>query len=618
MAIKMDNSGTGATTQQTTMAGAFNQAQSRAQENKNSGFSFRNMSSLSRAPMGRTPASEILMKLHKAMAEVYSEAADSKTFEFTLIPIDMNMTTELSVSVLVLCLRLRDQPDTGVAYHTLIIEGSVDQPVPRYEVINGVNTEIIRTVGEANDATLRQVVANYVGKHFPQSKQLYVDACVVPRDLTLDQQSVYKLAANAMFAASSELEIQQFGFEDLNLLHAERDSNLSVRTTFSNPQITNAVGQPVRSDIEILFSAAPLNQPQQGQQQAVERVSSIAKVSGFMDLVWHPAEVQQTSYLVQQPTSYQRYAARFVITALESTQLLTIGAQLLALIPAFSLRSGDKWVQAFRRSSFSNAIDLHDIGAVGIEVNFENNQNGVGSRIDTKSDSFKPEHFHKLVASTIQRGMILSLDVPECGPDTWYNGVFGAAAAGNPEANNAIINAANQLTGGTFGSYFPPGGRIAMDEQNRIHLGSYVDSTGVRKDIRDIDYLAIMNLVGEKDPQVVRDWSDSFSKSNYPLELRLAGRKRIISAIFNDVNITGYATRVTFTAEFINALMKGCEASGLALRMVDSYADMGSFERATNSFIGASMISNDSSGLFNRSYGAPSQNFGGSRFVNRW
>ena len=256
---------------------------------------------------------------------------------------------------------------------------------------------------------------------------------------------------------------------------------------------------------------------------------------------------------------------------------------------------------------------MHDIGAIGIEANFENNPNGVGTRIDTMSDSFKPEHLHKLIASTIKPGLIMSLDVPECGPETWYNDVFAAAAENNQKANAAIVDAAMTLTNGAFGRYFPTGAQVAIDENNRIHMGHYSDANGVRKDIRDIDYLAVMNLVGEKDPQVIRDWSDTFLRTNYPLPLRLSARKRIISGIFSDVVFTGFARRVTFTPEFINALEKACSEVGLMIRSVSSYADMGSYDRATSSYADSALLTGDSAGIFSRGFGTSNQAFGAAR-----
>jgi hypothetical protein len=446
-------------------------------------------------------------------------------------------------------------------------------------------------------------VSAIISKAYPQSKQWPASYCVVPRDFNItDTSAVYTLAANALFAASSELEFNSGTFVDLNLSNAERDSNLTVRTTFGNPQSHNAVGQPIRSDIIIDFSAAPINQQQQQQGPQVERVSQVARISGFMDIVWDPAQPLQNTYYVpqQQQQNFQRYSPRFVMTALESNSLLTISAQLLALLPALTLNENGQWIQAFRQQSFSNEIDMHDIGAIGIEVNFAGNPSGYGERIDTRSNSFKPEHLYQLISSTFKQALIISLDVPECGPETWYNEVFAFAARGHAGANNAIIEAANRLTNNAFAKYFPQNGRVAIDEFNRIHLGHYSGRDGVRRDIRDIDYLAVANLVGEKDPQIIKDWSDTFLRTNYPLDLRLAARKRIIMELCNDLVITGYGTRVTFEAAFIEALAKASYEAGLTIRPVTSYADAGSYERATPNFAGTALMHGEAINIFSR------------------
>jgi hypothetical protein len=606
-------------TGKSSMGAAFATAQdTQHQQTKpvNGAFSFRSMGNLARSAMGRTPASEVLSKLAKALGLVYEEAAD-KSFEITCIQVDMNQTNTLSVSALVIALRDKANLDLGVAFHTLILEASIEAPAPRFEVVNGVNTEIIRTVGEAYDNVMIQEVSKYVGNTFPQSRQLSAQACVVPRDFNItDTAAVYALASNALFAASSELETSSPNFVDLNLVNADRDSNLTVRTTFGNAQTHNAVSQPVRSDVVIDFSAAPMNQNQNNtQQQGVERVSQVARIYGFMDLVWYPSEQNAQGGAWGQPqiTNYQRYAARFVTTALESTNLLTIPAQLLALIPALSLRQNNQWVQAFSQKSFSAERDMHDIGAIGIEVNFEGNASGFGTYIDTKADSFKPEHLHKLVQATFKQGLILSLDVPECGPETWYNDVFAAAAEGNQKANQAVIDAANTLTNGAFSKYFAGNSQIAVDEFNRIHLGHYSDRNGVRKDIRDIDYLAVMNRMGEKDPQIIRDWSDTFLRTNFPLALRLAARKRIINELVTDAVFTGFARRVTFTDAFTDALAKGCQDVGLNIRPVSTYNDLGSYERAGGNFVQSSIMTGSADGLFNRGMGQSNQSFGNNR-----
>ena len=584
-------------------------------------FSFRKLGNLSQQPMSRSPAAEVLTNLYKALTELYEKSAD-KTMKIELIPIDFNSTVELNVSVLVVTVQNAQCPQWGVGYHVLIIEGSIEPQAPRIEQIMNVTVEILRTVADANDPTMRNYIRNLLQRKFPNKPLHYADACVVPRDFNVaDATIVHSLAANALFACHTEMEVSQKDFIDMNLANAEQDSGLTVRTTFGNAQITNALGQPVRSDIKIDFAAGPLNNQITPVTGGMDRVSSIARISGFMDLVWYPVENVANPYQQQQSVlTTQRYAARFVITALESSQLLTIPAQLLALIPSLSLSEGNKWINAFRNKNFGSEVDMHDIGAVNMEVNLDNNPSGVGTRVNTKLASFTPEQLSMLVKASIRPGMILSLDIPESGPDTNYNGVFGAAAGGNTNAEQDIIRAAVTLTNGEFNRHWQNGMRVFTSDVNRVHMGYYTDHTGVRKDIRDIDHLAVLNLIGEKDPTIIKDWSDTNVKDTWPSEMRLAGRKKIITALFSDVTITGFATRVTFSPEFRNALLQGARSAGLALRSIDPYTDMSNYERAVSSTAAASLISADASGMFN-SFGNRQQagygNMGGN-FVDRW
>lgn len=594
----------------TSMGGALADAQAAqqhqgyaAQQPQSAGFSWRSPGSLMRAPMGRTQASEVLTKTAKALNALFDEAVNG-AFEVKTLPIAAENTENLSVSVLVVCVRQRDQLENGVAYHTLILEGSAEPIAPRFEMINGRNTEITKVAGDAFDAIMERAVLQVVQDAYPGANLFNVEACVVPRGFDLaDTQSLYALASNAVFAAATELESKTPGFQDLNLAAAKGDANLQVRTSYGNPQIRDAVGAPVRADIDVSFSATPLNQGQANVQHGVDRVQQLASVGGYLDLVWNPQQAVPGPYQAYQsntPPSFQRYVARFVMTNLESTKILTIPAQLLALVTALTLDENNAWTHAFRPQQFvGDSIDMNDIGAVGIEVNFDNDPSGFGRREDTKSDGFKPENLHRLVEAVIQKGLLFSLDVPECSPQTWYNSVFAHAARGNNDAVKAIVDAANTLTNGNFSKYYD-GSQIATDENNRIHLGYYTDRNGVKQDIRNIHYLAVMNMVGEKDPTIIRAWSDTFSNVFQPLETRLADRKKIITGLVSDAVFTGFATRVTFNKNFLEALARGCVDAGLQMRAISPYADNGSYERAGNQFVNNNLMSGGATGVFSR------------------
>ena len=625
MAIQEKNTfGNGATEQKSNMGQAFAAAEQQQQQQNQPGgrqqnFSFRNMGGMMRAPMGRNPASEALSKMTKAMTDVYAANINSKLFEVSVLPIDMNANVDLDVSVIVVVARDREKMEQ-LAFHTLLVGASIPTPASKFEVINEVNTEVVRVVGDAYTDKMLRVVRDTLGKNFPNCNQNSAGSCVVPADFNiLDTDAVFSLASNAAYAVCSSLEMLRPDFIDINLHNAQNDSSLGVAIKFHNPEIIDRAGQPMRSDIVIDFTAGQQNQQQNT--TGVERVNSIGQIAGFVDLVWNPVAQQQNMYY--QPTqqqSFQKYSPRFVCTKMESTEMLTIPAQLLALLPALSLNEngGCQWVRQFDRKNFHDGVDWQDIGVVAIEANLENDPSGIGQRVKTKSDSFKTEHLYKLIAATVRPGLILSMDVPECGPETWYNDVFAAAAEGSEKANAAIIRAGNFLTNGCLSKYFG-GGRVAVDEFNRIHLGSYLGSDGIRHDIRNIDYLAVANAVGDKDISIVRDWSDTFLKTNYGQKLRLHGRKKIMEQMVTDLRITGFARRVTFEESFTTALYKAAVECGLCIRSTTAFNDIGSYERATADFLSSAVMNSTNNGLFNR--GGFSNNMGGNNnrtFGGRW
>jgi hypothetical protein len=594
------------------------------QSNAGQPFSFRAGPGM-RTMMSRSPASEVLTKLQKALEVIYKEEGN-ETYEFRLIPIDMNDYPELSVSALVLAAMDKQQPDLGVAFHTFILEGSVEAPASKFEQIQGKNVEIVKTVAEAFDENMVKIVATAVSRQFPQAPLYNAEAVVVPRDFKIDDRVILRpLAANAAFAVSQELQTKSPGFSDLNLANAQNDSSLVVRTSFNNLPIPDAVGQPLRTDIVTDFAAVPANQ---NNQQNLERQSLVSRMGGFMDIVWDAPGTPTGFGTIGntgggwggQQANYQRYVARFVMTLLDPAKSLTLPNQLLALIPGLALREGNAWVQAFKPLPTGADVDMKDIGAIGYEVNFEGNASGYGDKIDTKSANFKDEHLYKLIATTFKAGMLMSLDVPECGPQTWYSSAFAAAAEGNGRAEQAILDAAQLLTAGNFGRYFPNGGRVAVDENNRIHLGHYTGLDGNRRDIRDVDYLAVLNLAGGRDPGVVKDFSDTYLRREYHIALRMSERLRIIRALFPDAVVTGYARRVTFTSEFINALASGAKDAGLTMRAATSFQDLGAYERASGAHLNQMLMGSDPVGVFNRGGigGFGGGNVGNRSFGSRW
>lgn len=368
----------------------------------------------------------------------------------------------------------------------------------------------------------------------------------------------------------------------------------------------------MRSDIQLGFASKKnsANNSLNVSLNSGDREIRVSEVSGFIDVVWDPINPQTMYNIPNQmmPVATQKYSARAIITNIASNYSYTPGSIILALSTVMSLRDDDNWVQTFRPNHInSKEIDMSDIGALNIEANLTNAEGGYGMRIDTKADDFKLEKLGMLVGSLIKRGLIVSLDCPIGGPQAWYLSFLAAAEAGSNNAYNMIYDSINRLTNGNFEKHFPHGSAMFTDTQNQVHMGTWVDKNGVKRDLRDFDHIAVCNLIGDRNPQLIREFSDTFLRTQYPLMQRLAARKKMIESLSNESAVfTGKAQRLTFTAALMDAVTRSIRETNLNVRINTplSSSDFNN-QRGVASFSNAALIApgqsfmNNSNGFTN-------------------
>lgn len=586
-------------TNQSAFAQALGGAQAKQTNDNNRGglFDLTDPSQMFRSPMGRNPSSEILVKLKEAMEKPLKGI--NKPYAAALIPLDRNNIPKLSLSVLVVAIQDSNNPKI-IGYHTLILEGSVDniQPIPVN--IGGQTVEVLRFASEAYNKVMIDEILKALSVQFNGCTFLNASATVVPRNFNVENDRlVYTLTSNAVSAAFTELATKD-DFNDINLSRVSRNSFMSLKKNFSSETTVDAAGLPIRSDITIELQATPNAQQRDQLNPGIDTSHTLAVVNGFVDVVWDYDGGAMNYYNPNQST--HRYSPRFVLTNLESTRFTTIAFQLLALLSGATMASNLGWMNAFRPKSMpGNEFDMHDIGALNIEANISNDPSGYGKLVDTKASGFQNE-YGLYISRIIRDGLILSMDVPEYGASTWFNEVFSANANGNKSAYEAIIDAANTLTDGNFGKIFRPGSPIMIEDNTIVHLGYYMDGDQVR-DIRDLDYLAVANLIGSKDPGVIREWSDTFLQVQFPQETRLAARKRIITSLLKNVEFTGRARRLTFAPDFIRALNDGVVQTGITIRDNITYNDFSGANRGVGSHLSNASLQNYAGGAFSHDYG---------------
>jgi hypothetical protein len=573
------------------------QAQSAQQEPKanfaSDRFSFHSNNMF--APIPRGVGTEAYTKLKTNLTEVFKSA--NPGVEIALIDMDNATETNMFFGSIIVAARLKDNDKVGVAYHVLLLEATGDKLTPIFENVNGQQIEILRVSSDAIDDELLKRALEKVRNAFPRAGNWYlVDGTVLPESFNADDKvAVHQLALNAGLACTTELQIRVPGFKDLNLATLANDSSLNVNIQFGRSQVLNAVGKPLRADVLVNFaSKRNTNNGKYASVNSGDKEVRVSEIAGYLDLVWAPVNAQAgyNPYQQQVAAQTQRYASRLVVTNLASNYSYTPGSVLLAMSTALTLRDDSNWIQGFRpMPSIPGEQDMTDIGALNYEANILNEPNG-GTYIDTKASDFKLEDLGQLVTALIQPGLIISLDCPEQGPQSWYTSVFAAASNGSQAAYNVLYEAAQQLTNNSFGRYFPLGTQMFVDQGNRVHMGTWVDRQGNVRDIRDFDHVAVCNLVGERNPGAIREYSDTYQNTRMPLIQRLFMRKRIITSLSGETaKFTGFAQRVTFSAAFMDALSRGIRDTNMAVR-VNTPLSSGDFnnQRGVATYAGAALL----------------------------
>lgn len=574
--------------------------------------------------LSRSASSEILTRATTALSESVKTLGLSNAYQLTLLKVDNTKEKHLRYPSILVAIRPADSSLKMVSFYTLLLENG--EPIPaRVDNINGANITVDQFPDAVFDTRYLQTVTELV-TGFAAGADVYQNsATVVPRDFNWeDKEAVRRLLVLAAMAAVNGIEYHTPGFKDIDVTKADRSSLLQVSPSFHQETRYDYVGLPVRNDVSLVLSAVSVDNPTRDSLNTPDRSTTLAQLGGFIDLVWAPVNQQPVYGMVQQGPR-TKFAARLVLTWMESLTTMTIASQLLALLAAYQLNENNNYYQYFlpRNGAGLKGVDPKDVGAINIEGNISNDPSGYGQYQDTKRADITPTDIGTLLAMTVSPGMLLSLDVGQCSTDTWYNEVF-SAASGTGEAaeaaRRAILAAAEQLFGGHFSTYYTTNESPVYVNDEQV-LNGWYDTAEGRRDIRDVDYLYIANTAGRTDPVYCTSWSDAQVRTEYPIERRLQEQKKMILNVAPSAKFTGKSKRVTFTRQFIDACIKSAIACNLPLRMANVNNIEFQNARGVASFVEGGLLSPQSSGLFqagtNGGGAQAGANFG-RNMANRW
>lgn len=462
---------------------------------------------------------------------------------------------------------LSEYTDQLATSHILMIEKTGDYPDKIIENIAGVRYEIVRTPADALDdkyvAQAQKLVADSL--KMSTDNVVIVDGTLVPNEFDVTSESqILALVNNTINSVHSEINLRLNDYKGINIaniLSNVRTGKFYINLYFNQDESNffDQTGMPVRQDICVALSFKNTNVQNNRSVNQGNDTIDIVKTYGYIDFEWSPS-------IINGVMTTQKFIPNFIITHIDSHFSPTPDILMLSVASVLAINEDMSWMQAFRSSPVKkNEIDYNDIGALNIEGNIENNQTGFGKKYDTKSKSFSILELNKLIQTLVRPNIMISIDLPKAGPETWFTSVLHYIKFRNSkEAYTRLVEHINNLTNNVFQNVNVP---VFTDISNKIHGGYYKTKDGI-KDLRHLSsYLSVANFINDtnQQPQLITQYTNTLYNVAIPTELRTAERKKFIDEMSNKTAVIKmYHDRVTFNAVFLLNLVNALKTAGFA------------------------------------------------------
>lgn len=429
--------------------------------------------------------------------------------------------------------------DTGAYKHNVneVREGNENIKVRRLPS-NGV-----RDLGDA----MAHVAQTYNGL-----EPISALGCVIPHELTVtDGKELDQLIINALVAIETNMMNAISGRDDFSLNrvanHRQLIAGASVNRNPSPEQIRyNVSGMPVRTDITTRL-VSPAQTTNDGEEI---RSELIAESGGYVDLAYSPSDG---------PNGHRyTYVASFIATLLNTPRRNTLNGLLLAMYSSFVVFKDKLGIYSLcpDHSASPEQLTEQDIGMLNIEAAVDGERKPITDLVSSNTPLSDVRAYLDMIVNPVM-DYVISID--EFGPDTWKLFPFLAAADGNVDELNRILEAADILTNGNFNQYYRGGNPFNVVT---VRPGGYMVRGGVKEDLRKIDYVSTFALT-HQDGSIIESWDRYSYDPVFSDNIRLHHLSAIVEEQAPNAQINGTVYGVSVDFDFINAFVAGIEQAGL-------------------------------------------------------
>lgn len=494
-------------------------------------------------------------KVSEVVKQCFDAAGENIKIAYRAVPVPSNATGSFGAVAIVSTVKAAGEAAPVNFYHLLMIERARQSPLDKMQCnIAGQVFELPVCVGDAYTKEYRDVVRNYLERNTSVAGKYQAAGYQIIYSET-DLESATKFepvvteALRAIGNVSSALDANAATF-NLDLINGSA-GKMSLHTQIAaDVAVREPNGMPVRADLTVVLSMAERADPKDP--RTMTNFTPMCSTSAYVDLVFTPQQQGFGQYGMMQapkPIAIPRITisnsvVHMPVSSLEFS-LLNIGA----MVTILSNRTyGVVW-----RPNFGTDDNLRDLGALGW-IAPQLSQSGVPAALDLSD----PMVLQQFLASTMNQSVIFSMEFRQGGAGNWVNDVFLMAAAGGVEgeaARKRIIQAANRLTGDAFSVNFPQNAQI-VSPTIEVFPSGYFTLGSETVDSNKLDLLAITNLFGGKDVNVVWTYLNSIHDQAVPANLRMHRRLTLLNNIAKGFTLKSYGSKVNFSGEFIAALAK--------------------------------------------------------------
>lgn len=323
---------------------------------------------------------------------------------------------------------------------------------------------------------------------------------------------------------------------------------------------------PIRKDVELHVTIRH-GQSNDRSMNDGKMEELVGVLSGYFDLRFNP-NFRGNPYAPHNNIKEYPFKVFFVCTDYRTGDGTLMTPSVLWLLNGAvpELAADWMWINYFTENSnlSSKDIDYNNIGLLNIQANIGNDPKGYGDPIKVNDPKLAERGLGAFIATNVDPSLIMAIDVPRAGPNTWFLSAFRHAASGHSETATArLINGVSTLIGRPFSSkhrMFAPGGCKVN--------GGYFTVKGERRDLRCVEsYLGFAALVTANNGGVadIAAFNDTYIVRGLADEIRQAERLEMLKAFGVQFVLKEDIDRVILNGPFLDDVATALKSKGYIL-----------------------------------------------------